>query len=206
MNLSSVPPDMNIASYVLHIHGATSNGMTYSFVPYYSMGVTSRNLASDQLCEADHEGDRFAECNRDVTGFSQPPDSMPPADFNGMNNFAKAGDESMSSDEIRRLAAAPVLDVTEVLPAVITSRAAVCHGRPESPGPQGSLPWPDAPADCPSWCAANPPALLRPALLLVPSEQVRRLTPVPCACDLAGTYKQIMTGRAKTMTRWRVRL
>jgi len=149
--LSDVSPDMNIASYVLHIQGATTSGMTYSFVPYYSMGVTSRDLASDQLCELDHDGDRFADCNRDVTGFAEPPDSMPPSDYNGMNNFAKAGDESMTSDEIRRLAAAPVLDVTEVLPALITIRPAMCHGRPESPEPLGGAPWPDAPADCPSW-------------------------------------------------------
>ena len=91
-----------------------------------------------------------------MTGFDNPPDSMPPSDYNGMNNAAKAGDSSMTSDQIRRLVGAPVLDVTEVRDAHLTIRPAECSGRPERPHVQtvsdpSLSPWPNASADCPSW-------------------------------------------------------
>lgn len=123
------------------------------------MGRFTRNLTRDALCTYDQAAgytpdEHFAACSRDVTGYGTPPDSMPEPTYNGMNNFAKAGAANQTQDEIRRLHAAPVLDVTQVVDAVITIRAAGCSGRPTTPAASGAttgVAWPGAPTDCPSW-------------------------------------------------------
>ena len=146
MNVTDVPPDMNLASYTLHIWGEQVGGLEYKFVPFYSMGSFTRNLDEAICSDSDQPTER---CDRDVTGFDPPPDSMPSPTFNGMNNAPKAGDAGMSADAIRRLVGAPVMDVTQVRPAIVTIRPASCSSRPARP------PWPSPPADCPSWFLAK---------------------------------------------------
>ena len=145
MNLTSVPPTMNLAHHTVHIWGEQHGGFKYKFVPYYSSGTFARDTGA-AVCSPSTPHDDNIRCDRDVTGFDNPPDSMPPSDYNGMNNAAKAGDSSMTSDQIRRLVGAPVLDVTEVRDAHLTTMYPV-RGVQRAAGAPARAGWPQCVGD-----------------------------------------------------------
>ena len=171
IDVKDIPPDMNIANYHLHFgpESCTGNaskcGLKYMFERFISSGTFSRNVSRDQLCtkaetwEKHENGSQF-DCMRDLTGNDPAPDAMPPPYYNGMCNMPKACgercDKSIETcenqptlDELRRMHAAPLLDVSDVQLAKVTIRPAVCL-RPEHPQPTGD-PWPAAPPECPPW-------------------------------------------------------
>jgi hypothetical protein len=77
-NLSDVSEGTNIGQSTLHLWGEHSGGLQYKFVPTYAIGTFTRKM-SDMPCNAGtpvEDGD-FSTCSRDVTGFNDPPDSLP---------------------------------------------------------------------------------------------------------------------------------
>ena len=46
MNLTSVPPTMNLAHHTVHIWGEQHGGFKYKFVPYYSSGTFARDTGA----------------------------------------------------------------------------------------------------------------------------------------------------------------
>jgi hypothetical protein len=203
VNFTDITPDMDLAGCKMHVvNTASTTGekeIIISFAQTYSTGKFTRSYddmvaefgACAPTCASEDGGDGgcsgecFISAMRDLTGFSDSPDSFP---MNAPSSFAAkkmgkgglsasdakitgnpnhpsltAAQESPASTtkELQGLAGAPTLAVSEVRAVKITMRKhGGCSGRPEKPAasdPSGELgiSWPDAPADCPAWYIAS---------------------------------------------------
>jgi hypothetical protein len=203
VNFTDITPDMDLAGCKMHVvNTASTTGekeIIISFAQTYSTGKFTRSYddmvaefgACAPTCASEDGGDGgcsgecFISAMRDLTGFSDSPDSFP---MNAPSSFAAkkmgkgglsasdakitgnpnhpsltAAQESPASTtkELQGLAGAPTLAVSEVRAVKITMRKhGGCEGRPEKPAasdPSGELgiSWPGAPVDCPSFYLAS---------------------------------------------------
>ena len=203
VNFTDITPDMDLAGCKMHVvNTASTTGekeIIISFAQTYSTGKFTRSYddmvaefgACAPTCASGDGGDGgcsgecFISAMRDLTGFSDSPDSFP---MNAPSSFAAkkmgkgglsasdakitgnpnhpsltAAQESPASTtkELQGLAGAPTLAVSEVRAVKITMRKhGGCEGRPEKPAasdPSGELgiSWPGAPVDCPSFYLAS---------------------------------------------------
>ena len=144
---ADLPADKDIAGYSMVFDGHKFGEISIDLPPNYSVGRYTRDL-SETVCQPNTPQENFQQCTRDVTGFKKAPDSFP-AD---MSQYVgeKMGTPDMDQQQIRSMAGAPELIVSEVHEMKITAKPAVCTGRPAQPASM-SDPWPGASPDCPWW-------------------------------------------------------
>ena len=201
VNFTDITPDMDLAGCKMHVVNTASTTdekeIIISFAQTYSTGKFTRSYddmvaefgacaptcASGDDGEGGCSGSCFINAMRDLTGFSDSPDSFPmhaglaakkmgkgglsasDARITGNPNHPSvpAAQESPASttQELQGMAGAPTLAVSEVRAVKITMRKhGGCEGRPETPAaadPSGELgiSWPGAPVDCPSFYLAS---------------------------------------------------
>lgn len=167
-NFSDLSPDDNLANSTLHVWSNETGDISMSFEKHYSSGSYTRkreDIVSEFgsiPCDP-NGGNSLDACSRDLTGFDPAPDSFPQREGGGNAGVKKLGVEGVTTKaELKNMAGAPNLKVSEVREMRITMAPGSCTGRPAAPaagdstGMQGTG-WTDAAASagCPWWYRAT---------------------------------------------------